>query len=61
MSLIVEFPEKYAGKFVARIREKIIAWGDTIEEVIGKVKDKGLDPREVVIDYVPEEEIILIV
>ncbi len=61
MALVVSLPEKYAGKFVARIKDKIIAIGDSLEDVMRKVREAGYDPREVIIDYIPDEEIILII
>ncbi len=59
--MVVSLPEKYAGKFIARIGDRIIAYGDTLEDVLRKVREKGYDPREVIVDYVPEEDVILII
>ena len=60
MSPVITLPEEYAGKFVARVRDRVIAVGNTMEEVLEKVKEKGYDPRFVIVDYVPDEDIVFI-
>lgn len=61
MSAVIRLPEKYGGKFVARLDDKVVAVGDSIEEVKEAVRKKGIDPKLVVIDYVPKEDIIFII
>ena len=48
---------KYAGKVIARDGRSVIEFADTVEELVRKLKEKGIDPRFVVIDYIPEEPI----
>ena len=39
--------DKYAGKWVAFINEKIVAFGDTLEEVANKIEKMKLRKRAV--------------
>lgn len=55
-----EFSQKYAKKFIAVHNKELIAFGENFEELLNKVKEKGLDPAYVLIEYIPgSEEIIL--
>lgn len=55
-----EFGDKYAKKFIAVRDNKLIAVGDSFNEVLEEVKAKGFDPALVLIEYIPgKEEIIL--
>ena len=53
--------EKYVGKFIARRDSEIIDYADEFEELIEKLRRKGIDPRQVIIDYVPEEPLYFII
>ncbi len=56
----LEFSQKYEGKFVAIKNKQIIAVGDNFERVIEEVKQKGIEPSGVLIEYIPAKgEIIL--
>jgi hypothetical protein len=50
MGKVVVLPRRYAGKFIARINDRDVA----------VVREKGLDPRFVIVDYVPEEDVVFI-
>lgn len=39
--------DKYAGKWVAFVNEKIVAFGDTLEEVANKIEKMKLKKRAV--------------
>jgi hypothetical protein len=39
--------DKYAGKWVAFVNEKIVAFGDTLEEVANKIEKMKLRKRAV--------------
>lgn len=55
-----EFSQKYARKFVAIKNRQIVAVGDNFETLIEEVKQKGFNPAQVLIQYVPaKDEIIL--
>ena len=56
----LELSQKYARKFVAIKDREIIAVGNEFEEVLNEVKQKGIDPSRVLIEYIPDKgEIIL--
>ena len=56
----LEFSQKYAKKFVAIKNQQIVAVGDEFEEVLNEIKQKGIDPSKVLIEYIPDKgEIIL--
>ena len=59
MSVRVDFTvfQKYAGKFIARRGLEVIDYADELEELLEKLRRRGIDPRYVVIDYVPEEPV----
>jgi len=52
---------KYAGKFIARKDLEVLEVADDFEELLDKLRSKGIDPRYVIIDYVPEEPIYYLV
>lgn len=54
-----ELAEKYQRKFIAVQNNEIIATGERFEEVINKVKEKGIDPSSVLIEYIPGKEEII--
>jgi len=57
---IAEFSQKYPRQFIAIKDRQIIAIGDSFEGVLDKVKEKGLEPGSVLIEYIPDKgEIIL--
>ena len=54
------FGEKYSKRFIAVRDSQLLAVGNTFEEVINKLDEKGIDSSSVLIVYVPgREEIIL--
>ena len=56
----LEFSQKYTRKFLAIKDKQIIAVGDEFEEVLNEVKQKGIEPSNVLIEYIPDKgEIIL--
>ena len=57
----IVYPKEYKGKFVARRGNKLLDADEDLERLLGRLKRKGVDVREVVIDYVPAEDEILIV
>ena len=57
---VAEFSQKYARKFVAIKDRQIIAVGDNFEILVEEVKQKGFNPSQVLIQYIPaKDEIIL--
>lgn len=50
---IVEFGKNYAGKFVAVKDKQIIVVGDDFEKVIEEIKKRNLNPRLVLVQYIP--------
>ena len=57
---MAEFSQKYAKKFVAVKDQQVIAIGDDFENVLNEIKEKGIDPSRVLIEYIPAKgEIIL--
>ncbi len=56
----LEFSQKYARKFVAIKDKQIIAIGDEFEKLLNEIRDRGIDPSRVLIEYIPDKgEIIL--
>jgi len=53
--------KKYADKFIARRDLEVLEVADDFEELLDKLRSKGVDSRYVVIDYVPEEPIYYLV
>ena len=53
------YQKSISRKFIAHLDDKVA--GESIEEVKEAVKRKGTDPRLVVIDYMPKEDIIFII
>jgi len=41
------------GKFIARVGDEVIACGDSVDEVLDAVRRAGLNPKSVLLDYVP--------
>ena len=52
--------EEYPNKFVAVANKKIIATGEKIETVVKTVKERGINPAMILIEFVPEKGLILI-
>ncbi len=50
----------FLNKFVAIKEEEVIASGNSIEEVNIKLESKNIDPAKTVIEFVPEEEGIMV-
>ena len=60
MSHVIRQPRECAGKFIAWLGERVVACAPTIEDLKANLRSMGLDPRLVVIDYVPEEPVLFI-
>ena len=57
----VELPRRYRGKFVAYRLDgglDIVDADEDFERLLEKLRRRGLDPRYVYVDYVPEEEVV---
>ena len=52
--------EEFLNKFVAIKNREIIASGNSIEEVNKILESKSIDPAKTVIEFVPEEEGIMV-
>ena len=48
---------EYVGKVIARRDTEVIESADTVEELIERLRRRGIDPRFIIIDYVPKEPI----
>ena len=57
---IVEFGQKYPKQFIAVKENELIFVGKSFEEVLSKVKEKGLEPGSVLIEYIPDKEEIIL-
>lgn len=56
----LEFSHKYAGKFIVIKNQQVIAIGDNFENVLKDIKERGIDPSRVLVEYIPDKgEIIL--
>ena len=55
-----EFSQKYTRKFVAVKNKQIIAVGDNFERVIKEIKQKGFDPSQVLVQYIPDKDEIIL-
>ncbi len=56
-----EIKKKYRGKVVLVKNGKVLIAGDSVEEVVERAREMNLDPAKEVIQFVPEEEITLII
>ena len=56
----VDLRKDFLNKFVAIKREEIIASGSSIEEINKILESKNIDPSKIVIEFVPEEESIMV-
>jgi len=52
--------EDFLNKFVAIKKGEIIASGNSIEEINKILESKDIDPAKTVIEFVPEEEGIMV-
>ena len=52
--------KKFLNKFVAIKNKEVIASGNSIEEVKSALESKHIDPAKTVIEFVPEEEGIMV-
>jgi len=45
---VIDFSKfrEYTGKFIARIDTKVIESADTLEELLEKLRKKGIDPKK---------------
>ena len=52
--------KSFLNKFVAIKNREVIASGSSIEEIKKILEDKSIDPSKTVIEFVPEEESIIV-
>jgi hypothetical protein len=54
----LELAQKYGGKHVAWSlkADEILAFGDSLEELIEELKNRGLEPSQAVLDYIDPPE-----
>ncbi len=55
-----ELRKDFLNKFVAIKRGEIVASGNSIEEINKTLESKNIDPAKTVIEFVPEEEGIMV-
>jgi predicted Ser/Thr protein kinase len=55
-----DFRKDFLNKFVAIKRGEIIASGNSIEEVNKILEGRNIDPAKTVIEFVPEEEGVMV-
>lgn len=62
--MVLAFPEELRGRWVAYRIEGgevvVIGTGDGLEELLGELRRRGIDPRFVLVDYVPDEDVELL-
>ena len=56
VSLHFDELEKYAGKWVAILEDKVIAVGDTVKEVMASVQESGVEESPLVTLVPPKDE-----
>ena len=56
---IDELKEKYDQKLIAVKDGKIIAVGSFMKEIIQKLEEQGLDPAEIVVEFISKMAIVL--
>jgi len=56
-----EISSKYRGKLVAIYDGRIVAVSDDLEKIMAELRSKGMDPKYTLIEYIPDEELILII
>jgi len=56
----LEFSQKYARKFVAIKDKQVISVGENFEKIIEEVRQKGFDPSQVLVQYIPDKEEIIL-
>lgn len=54
------FRKRYLNKFIAIKNKDVICSANSIQEMNNKLKNNGLEPEKTVIEFVPEEEKIMI-
>ncbi len=52
--------KKFLNKFVAIKEAEIVAFGNSIEEINDILENKNIDPAKTVIEFVPEDEGIIV-
>ncbi len=52
--------EKYVNKFIAVKNKQVIDNDDDFHKLIKRLRDKGEDLRRVVIEFVPPEDVVLV-
>jgi len=52
--------KKYPDMFVAVREKRVVASSPDMDEIIKKLKEKSIDPKSVVIDYVSKEPVKLL-
>jgi len=57
---IVEFGQKYPRHFIAVKEDKLLAVGESFEEVLFDIKKMEIDPGSVLIEYIPDKEEIIL-
>ena len=55
-----DLKKKFLNKFVAIKRGEVIASGNSIEEVNKILERENIDPAKTVVEFVPEEEGIMV-
>ncbi len=61
---VVELPREYRGKFIAYKLDdhlEVIDSDEDLERLLEKLRRRGLDPRYIHVDYVPEEEVVYLI
>ena len=52
--------EEYGGKFVATRGGEVVASGDTAAEMLGELKENGLDGENVAFQFVEAKDIVYV-
>ena len=52
--------EEHGGKYVATVGAEVVASGDTAAEMLGDLKARGLDPREVVFRHIRPRGVVCV-
>ena len=55
-----EYQERYGGQYVAVFKEKLIAVDPELNKNIEKIKEQGIDPSFVLIEFIPKVGTIIL-